>query len=427
MSWMRATHAAGRLAAGLLLAATAVPPASAQGPAAEASFATVEVVPVPARETLFAVTFADPAHGWAVGQYGAILATTDGGATWHRQKSGVETENVSEDGFEPALRSVSFADARHGYAVGYPGLILTTRDGGATWEVRKPPPVESIPGEGPGRVDDELRIEWSFRSVKATGPQSASVLGDGGTILRTNDGGATWTWHGNRQFGHLAAVSFPDAQHGYAVPSVLPKAEPYLALATKDGGVTWEKRDPPTYQGDDVATTGFTAVSFVDSRRGFIAGAGGRILATTDGGAHWAVQRRDTTESFQGLAVAGSRGLAAGFTDFTDGRKASLATTGDGGETWISRLVPGLLFWGAAFASRTTAFAVGCADEQNVNLEPCHQALIARVTFSDRTASAGGGGDGGGGLPIMVLIGSAVVVAGLSAALVARRRRSGWH
>ncbi len=37
---------------------------------------------------LESITFADDLHGWAVGQLGTILATTDGGLTWARQRSG---------------------------------------------------------------------------------------------------------------------------------------------------------------------------------------------------------------------------------------------------------------------------------------------------------------------------------------------------
>jgi photosystem II stability/assembly factor-like uncharacterized protein/LmbE family N-acetylglucosaminyl deacetylase len=37
---------------------------------------------------LYALTFVDNLHGWAVGAMGTILATTDGGQTWQRQHSG---------------------------------------------------------------------------------------------------------------------------------------------------------------------------------------------------------------------------------------------------------------------------------------------------------------------------------------------------
>ncbi|MCC9607449.1 YCF48-related protein [Blastopirellula sp. JC732] len=46
------------------------------------------------RAPLTAVTFADNMHGWAVGAFGTILATTDGGASWFAQRRGGEQAAV---------------------------------------------------------------------------------------------------------------------------------------------------------------------------------------------------------------------------------------------------------------------------------------------------------------------------------------------
>lgn len=60
--------------------------------------------------------------GWAVGDNGTIINTTDGGHSWSTQPSGVA---------EP-LYQVDFSDERHGFVVGA-GVTLYTRDGGQTW------------------------------------------------------------------------------------------------------------------------------------------------------------------------------------------------------------------------------------------------------------------------------------------------------
>ena len=73
---------------------------------------------------LINVNFADPAHGWAVGDNGTILATSDGGASWAPQKSGTSEYLVG----------VHFADPAHGWAVGRNGTILATRSGGQIWD-----------------------------------------------------------------------------------------------------------------------------------------------------------------------------------------------------------------------------------------------------------------------------------------------------
>src|SRR5262249_52586600 len=58
--------------------------------------------------------------GTAAGQFGKILRTTDGGATWIAQ-----TVDTSE-----TLYGVAFADVDHGFAVGMGGAILRTETGG---------------------------------------------------------------------------------------------------------------------------------------------------------------------------------------------------------------------------------------------------------------------------------------------------------
>ena len=70
-------------------------------------------------QILTGVTFSDATHGWAVGQGGTILATTDGGA-WRAQSSGTTA----------TLYAVAFPDAAHGWAVGYGGRIFATTSGG---------------------------------------------------------------------------------------------------------------------------------------------------------------------------------------------------------------------------------------------------------------------------------------------------------
>ena len=67
------------------------------------------------------VAFSDAKHGWAVGFAGAILSTSDGGAQWTVQRSRTE----------PQLRAIALTDARHAWAVG--GTIFSTTDGGAHW------------------------------------------------------------------------------------------------------------------------------------------------------------------------------------------------------------------------------------------------------------------------------------------------------
>lgn len=72
---------------------------------------------------LYACTFVDALSGWAVGEHGAIVCTTDGGARWARQAS-----PTTED-----LHSVAFSDSNHGVIRGARGTTFGTVDGGDSW------------------------------------------------------------------------------------------------------------------------------------------------------------------------------------------------------------------------------------------------------------------------------------------------------
>jgi photosystem II stability/assembly factor-like uncharacterized protein len=75
-------------------------------------------------ETRFnAVAFVEQRRGWAVGERGLVLATTNGGRAWFKQESNVDVD----------LLDVKFIDAKEGWAAGAGGTIIHTTDGGANW------------------------------------------------------------------------------------------------------------------------------------------------------------------------------------------------------------------------------------------------------------------------------------------------------
>ena len=101
--------------------------------------------PQPQVDSLDAVAFPSTRDGWAAGT-GAIIATTDGGATWTQQYTG-----------HADIRSLEFTDQRHGWAVGGASLLRTV-NGGDTWSPAGEPtgldPDERglrRPGRGMGR------------------------------------------------------------------------------------------------------------------------------------------------------------------------------------------------------------------------------------------------------------------------------------
>ena len=56
---------------------------NADGPASPSDEGRWHPVLSGVTSTLLDIDFVDPEHGWAVGQDGTIIATSDGGETWH--------------------------------------------------------------------------------------------------------------------------------------------------------------------------------------------------------------------------------------------------------------------------------------------------------------------------------------------------------
>ena len=101
------------------------------------------------------------------------------------------------------------------WAVGFPGLILHSPDGGETWELQA--------GGGTEALFD----------VEMLDQDTGWIAGRNGLVLHTTDGGTTWSSQETPTDKRLYAIDFLDAQEGWAV------GEFATVLKTSDGGETW--------------------------------------------------------------------------------------------------------------------------------------------------------------------------------------------
>lgn len=116
---------------------------------------------------LYDVDFGTPERAWIVGEFGVILASSDGGKNWEAQTGGVET----------TLFGTEFTDDQRGWAVGIESVMLRTTDGGATWT------QENIPAP--------KGLFLSVYDVAVNG-NHAIAIGDSGLLLMSSDAGQTW-------------------------------------------------------------------------------------------------------------------------------------------------------------------------------------------------------------------------------------------
>jgi Photosynthesis system II assembly factor YCF48 len=154
------------------------------------------------------------------------------------------------------INGINFTSELIGNAVGNGGVILRTGDGGASW------------------VRGQSGVSTNLNSVNFTSELIGNAVGNGGVILRTGDGGASWVRGQSGVSTNLNSVNFTSELIGNAV------GNGGVILRTGDGGASWVR-------GQSGVSTNLNSVNFTSELIGNAVGDGGVILRTGDGGASW--------------------------------------------------------------------------------------------------------------------------------------------
>ncbi len=158
-----------------------------------------------------------------------------------------------ETGVQKAIYEVDFATAEDGVAVGQDGIVLKTNDGGQTWT--------RIPIELP-LLDWQVAQPHYFAVSRGADAQHLWAVGPVGAIIRSQDGGETW-----ENLSLWCDMSFDN----FATSD--PADDPESTLRLNPCDVT------------------LNGVSFPTNTDGWLAGEFGIILRTQDGGVTWQRQR----------------------------------------------------------------------------------------------------------------------------------------
>jgi hypothetical protein len=158
--------------------------------------------------------FLTPSAGALAGCYAAA-------ATAGRGK--IESFCINDSGLQN-LRQVRLAPPLYGWLVGDGGLVMLTGNAGAAWRA----PAGNFPAQAARYFD--------FAALAVRGPKAWIAGTPGARVFFTPDAGASWTSFSSGVSTPLAAMTFVDDEHGWAVGAL------GTILATGDGGRTWQRQ-----------------------------------------------------------------------------------------------------------------------------------------------------------------------------------------
>ncbi|AYH45510.1 YCF48-related protein [Azoarcus sp. DN11] len=222
----------------------------------------------------------------------------------------VKAEAVVQKVEPPAIErrdsfyAVAVPDERVVWAAGSGGKIVRSEDGGRSW-------TRQVSG-----------TDVNLQGIAAWDDQAAVAVGNDGVIVVTNDAGATWTRAG------IPASSNPNKLFRVRIANGAAWAvgEFGALLRSDDRGVTWARVLPEKDRAwNDIAFVGDA---------GWVVGEFGALMRSSDGGATWSHVEMPNKVSLMSVAFRDERnGVAVGLA-------GTLLVTADGGESW--RQVPAL-------------------------------------------------------------------------------------
>lgn len=258
---------------------------------------------------------------------------------------------MQRTGADQTLHAIVFKDDTHGIAVGDGGTILATDDGGKSWQQR---------------VDDKKAhfTTEHLLTVYAIGDLMWAA-GFDGALLHSTDGGRTWEKQKSGTTMAIQGLYFLDKDHGWAV------GWSATILRTADGGKSWENVST------DKATWSLDTVYFRDPNNGWAAGFAGELLRSRDGGKTWAVQESPVQSELSSIAFdkSGRIWIAA---------DEQLLVSQDGGEKWSVDKVDNNLFLCKLFGKGDSLWALGelgLLQQKGTSMEwPRSQSLVPAGT-----------------------------------------------
>jgi photosystem II stability/assembly factor-like uncharacterized protein len=241
---------------------------------------------------------------------------------------------LQSSGVTSRLRGVSAVSERVAWASGSGSTVLRTNDGGATWQKLTV-------------TTDQL----DFRDIDAIDARTAYVLsignGPASRIYKTTDAGTTWTLQFKNEDpkAFYDATSFWDADHGIVIGDSIDGQ--FCIMTTDNGGRVWQRVPPsalpPALGNEGAFAASGTNIAVFGKGHAWIgtgAAAKARVLRTSDRGRTWKISETPVIAGpSAGIFSVAFRDAQHGVVVGGDYKKEeeavdNLAMTSDGGVTW---------------------------------------------------------------------------------------------
>ncbi|MES2618100.1 MAG: YCF48-related protein [Bacteroidota bacterium] len=270
---------------------------------------------IPGGVTITDIQFVDGNKGFCVGKdatgYGYIYKTIDGGLNW------IQIDPRTAD-----VNKVQMVNSNDGFAVGDDGLFLQTTNGGINWNIvlvkitdydfKKLNDLYFKDASNGIIVGDEGRVikctfssSWTFTNINTNITSGMNVLSITPDIY-----GGTPSYD-----KMLIAVTMPAASSD--INRIFVNSNVWSSAIWTDLGIKTNTR-----------ATDLNAVYMINSNDGFAAGVNGGVFKTSDGGVNWLQIATGTVVNFKRLYFkTTSQGIALA-------NNGKLYATVNGGNTW---------------------------------------------------------------------------------------------
>ncbi|HWA05000.1 MAG TPA: YCF48-related protein, partial [Ignavibacteria bacterium] len=253
--------------------------------------------PSPQGNTLRAVDFVDNNTGYAAGDYGTVLKTTNAGNTWNKL-AGPNEKN---------LTSLDFVNGTTGFVGSHSQMLKKTTDAGQTWQSIQLP------------VSGNWDTAYTIMDINFVNQTTGYVVGFfllESKIWKTTDAGNSWSTLPVTGADYLKRTYFIDANTGFAYGGPTYSE----VIKTTDGGQSWQQVSQESY----IAYS----MSFINSQVGVYGCESGRIYRTTDGGNSWTFAFCPSSLDIMSIQFVNAT------TGFGFGTGSVYVKTTDGGVNW---------------------------------------------------------------------------------------------